>query len=206
MKRQMPPMPFENKTVQRFPLADTGRVEIKADNGAIFVEGWSRPEVVLEIAVRADEAIKLRQVTPEITAETQGFRLVVKESYYPTKYDWRRGGPGVTFWPAFTTITLRLPKTTVLKLQSSNASLDLAGLQGEVNATTFNGKLLYTLPRRADQRIEAHTYNGKLILPEPLFMWARGDEGQRRRRAEARLGAGTTRVLLDSYNGTVEVK
>lgn len=201
MKQQRPPMPCEVRRKQSFLLSPTGSVEIKADNGAIFIEGWDRPEASLELLIRADEAIKLQQVTPEISNEKGSLRLVVKESYTPTKYDWRVGGPSVAFWPAFTTVTLCLPRAVALKVQSNNSDIELKGLLGEVDALAYNGRLRFSLTRRADQQLVAKTYNGKLLLPEPLFGWR--EPG---RRAEARLGAGTKQVVLDSYNGSVEVR
>jgi hypothetical protein len=201
MKQQRPPMSCEVRRKQSFLLSPTGQVEIKADNGAIFIEGWDRPEASLELLIRADEAIKLQQVTPEISNEKGSLRLVVKESYTPIKYDWKQGGLGITFWPAFTTVTLRLPRAMALKVQSNNGDIELKGLLGEVDALAYNGHLRFSLTRRGDQQLVAKTYNGKLILPEPLFGWR--EPG---RRAEARLGAGTKQVVLDSYNGSVEVR
>lgn len=201
MKQQRPPMLCEARRQQHFVLSPTGSVEIKADNGAILIEGWDRPEAALELLIRADEAIKLQQVTPEISNNNGNLRLVVKESYTPTKYDWRAGSTGGTFWPAFTTVTLRLPRAVALKVQSQNSDLELKGLLGEIDALAYNGRLRFTLMRRVDQRIEAKTYNGKLLLPETLFRWC--EPGKR---AEARLGAGTKQVVLDSYNGSVEVR
>lgn len=195
------PLPFDTKVSHRFAVSSTKQVEIKADNGAIFIEGWDRPEAFLELLIRADEAIKLQQVTPEISNDDGNLRFVLKESYTPIKYDWRQGGPGPVFRPALTMITLRLPRTMPLKVQSNNSDLALMGLLGAVDALAYNGRLQFSLSRRADQRIEAKTYNGKLLLPEPLFRWR--EPG---RRAETRLGAGTKRVVLESYNGSVEVR
>jgi hypothetical protein len=155
----------------------------------------------LELHIRADEAIKLQQVSLERSDKSGLLRLAVKESYNPIKYDWRQGGPGPVFWPAFTTVTLRLPRAVALKVQSNNSDLEIRGLLGEVDALAYNGRLQFSLSRRVDQKIEAKTYNGKLLLPEPLFGWC--EPG---RRAEARLGAGTKRVVLESYNGSVEVR
>jgi hypothetical protein len=201
MKQQRHLLPFETKVSHRFALASTHQVEVKADNGAIFIEGWDRPEAALELLIRADEAIKLQQVTLENINKNDCLRLVVKENYTPIKYDWRVDGSGVSFWPAFTTITLRLPHTMALKVQSNNSDIALKGLLGAVDALAYNGRLQFFLSRRMDQKIEAKTYNGKLLLPEPLFGWH-----ELGRRAEARLGAGTKRVVLECYNGSVEVR
>lgn len=199
-------MPIETRLTRRFPLAADARLDLKVDNGAITVEGWDRPEAVLELTIRADSAVKLKQVDPQIVAERQGVRLTVVESYPPVRYDYRTGGRGVVFRPAQTLVTLKMPRAAALKLHSHNADFAIDGLLGPIEATTFNGRLAIRLRRDANQSVDAHTFNGRLILPEPPFVWADGDDGLRRRRAGARLGDGQRRVALDAFNGVVEVR
>jgi hypothetical protein len=197
-----PTMPYETRRKQSFLLSPTGHVEIKADNGAIFIEGWERPEVAVELVVRADKKEKLAEVLPEFSAQPTHIMLQVREHYTDAStYDWRRDGPGRPFWPALTHIRVSVPSAARLTVLSHNANLELVGLLGEVEATTHNGRLQFSLTRGADQAIEAKTYNGKLLLPEPLFSWR-----EPRRQAEARLGRAAHRVRLSAFNGSVEVR
>jgi hypothetical protein len=193
---------FQTKITRRFTLSPLGHVEIKADNGAIVVQGWERPEVAVELIVRADKKEKLAEVLPEFSAHSTHVLLRVREHYTDAStYDWRRDGPGRPFWPALTHIQVSVPSSARLTILSHNASLELMELRGEIEATTHNGRLQFSLTRGADQVIEAKTYNGKLLLPEPLFSWR-----EPKRRAEARLGRATHQVHLSAFNGSVEVR
>ncbi|WP_309714503.1 hypothetical protein [Armatimonas sp.] len=202
MQSQIPTLSFKQTLSRRFPLPPSGEVTLQADNGAIVVQGWERPEVAVELVVRADKKEKLAEVLPEFSAHPTHVLLRVRERYTDAStYDWRRDGPGRPFWPALTHIQVSVPSSARLTILSHNASLELMELLGEIEATTHNGRLQFSLTRGADQVIEAKTYNGKLLLPEPLFSWR-----EPKRRAEARLGRATHRVRLSAFNGSLEVR
>lgn len=198
-----PAMPFEARSRERLSLPVNSALEIINNNGRMELTGWNRPEAVLEIQTRADTKEKLSRVSPKLAPISRGYRLEIVENYLPQDaYDYRRDGPGKMFLPALTTLTIRLPKTLTLKVQSHNGDLTLSQLFGALDITTFNGTLNFALARDSHQRLTAHTFNGKLLVPEPLFTW----QSERRQEATARLGRGDVTVRLDSFNGTVCVK
>lgn len=198
-----PPVPFETRTSDRLSLPPSSLLEITNNNGRIELTGWDRSEVAFEIQTRADEKDKLTRVAPRFTRTGKGLHLEILENYLPQDaYDYRCDGPGKRFLPALTTLTLRLPRNLALKVQSHNADLAIINLNGALDITTFNGILDFTLSRGSNQQITAHTFNGKLILPEPAFAW----QDNRRREASGRFGNGSMPARLDSFNGTVRVR
>ncbi len=197
------PQPFESRSSRRLTLAPDVKLAITNNNGTVEAVGWDRPEVYLEILTRADTPSKLGQAAPTLTESREELRFEIVEKYSPENtYDWRRDGPGTSFYPALTTLKIWVPRTISLKIQSHNADLSLKNLVGALEITTFNGKLFFQVARDANQSLTAHTFNGELVLPEPEFRFTE----PRRREARATLGRGKSAVKLDSYNGKVTVR
>lgn len=199
---QKPPVfPFESRQSERVALPSEALLELVNNNGSIEVVGWDRADVSIEIRIRADEKSKLACVRPSLTANARGLKLEMIEKYPPQDDDWRRDGRKYVFYPASTALLVRLPRQARVAIRSTNANLTLLGLLGTLDAETYNGKLCFQPAPEASQMIVAHTFNGRLLLPEPLFRWREPN-----REAIAQLGQGLRAVRLDSYNGEVEVR
>lgn len=199
--QKLPVFPFESRQRERTVLSPDAHLELVNNNGTIEVIGWDRTEVSIETRIRADEKGKLTCVRQSLTPTPQGLKLEIIEKYPPQDYDWRRDGSKYVFYPASTELTVRLPRQASVTIRSANAGLTLSGLLGPLDAQTYNGKLHFQPAPEANQRIVAHTFNGRLLLPEPLFRWR-----EQNREATAQLGQGQRSVRLDSYNGEVEVR
>ncbi|MGC4042511.1 MAG: hypothetical protein QM758_01760 [Armatimonas sp.] len=135
MNPQTPsPMPFETRASERLIFKPDTTLEIINNNGRIELVGWDRPDGAVELQTRANEQEKLRWVSSKLTPTRNGYRLEIIEKYPPVDaYDYRRDGPGNRFWPALTTLTVRVPRNLTVKVQSHNADLALTNLIGALN-------------------------------------------------------------------------
>jgi hypothetical protein len=138
-----------------YPLAAGGRVEVANVNGRIDVEAWDGATV----EVRAErtgkghtpEAAKQMLDRIEIREEVTATRIRLETKVAKTS-EWFGGGTEVRY-------RLKVPARAELTLETVNGGIEIAGVQGRVEAETTNGGVT---ARNLGGSIDASTTNGGL--------------------------------------------
>ncbi|HIJ73397.1 MAG TPA: DUF4097 family beta strand repeat protein [Candidatus Hydrogenedentes bacterium] len=145
------------------PLNDKGSVTVINKNGAIRITAWDKPSVAIvahkEVGIpgirklfrlgrkEAPPSKALDTIQVEVTGDERTLRI-------ETKYLRAR-------WKLTRTVRyeIRVPKTATLDLRTSNGSVEVANVLGDVSLTSSNGKLACENVRGA---IKAETSNGNI--------------------------------------------
>lgn len=136
--------------VREITLAAEGNLDVDASpNGGIQVEGWDRNEVRVRAIVqaRADSERRAREVLDEIAIRADGTRI---RSEGPRMRGRRDEGWHVSY-------RIRAPRSTDLRLDSTNGGLDVTRIDGDLDLETTNGGIDL---REASGSVRAHTTNG----------------------------------------------
>jgi hypothetical protein len=198
--RQPHRFPYEQRSVLSLPATDADALRIENENGAIVVEGWDRPDIAIEIVKRADQEEKLGQV--EVKRERSGAEEHIRTEQHlkmPDR-DWRDGAHW-SYYPPLIELRIHTPRRIDLTVQSSNASVTAAGMEGAADLTSYNNQVTWRVRRGVGEAIRASTYNGD-ILPAPELGLTRLDG----RNVAGRVGDGGRAVRLNSYNSIVHIE
>jgi DUF4097 and DUF4098 domain-containing protein YvlB len=125
---------------QTYPLAADGRVSLENLNGSVHIGVWDRNEVEVYATKRAYRRERLAEATIDIMATADTIRIRTR---YPernqTFTDDERGRQNN---PAVVDYKLTVPRKARLQtVELINGSLDVAGVEGDVSASSVNGAL-----------------------------------------------------------------
>lgn len=140
--------------VREIALAAEGALDVDASpNGGIQVESWDRDEVRVRAIVqaRADSERRAREILDEIAIRADGTRV---RSEGPRMRGQRHEGWHVSY-------RIRAPRSTDLRLESTNGGLDVTGIGGDLELETTNGGIDL---REASGSVRARTTNGGIDL------------------------------------------
>lgn len=134
-----------------YELKPGGKVAVESMNGSIEVSGWEKNSVQITGTKYAATQELLSALKVDVVAAADSVRVrVVKPSE-------RRGGMGARFM-------LRVPYNTVLdRIQSSNGSIRVDGVEGEERLRTSNGSIKVM---KSKGPLEAVTSNATIELQE----------------------------------------
>jgi hypothetical protein len=119
---------------QIYPLSPTGRVSISNINGDVHINVWDQGSVKVDAVKRAYSQQRLSELTIDVTNTAESVRIKTK---YPE--DRNNGRSREDGW-ARVEYTLTVPRRARLDgAELVNGSLDIEGLQGDVNASLVNG-------------------------------------------------------------------
>ncbi len=117
-----------HKTV---PLNATGRVSLENVNGNVEITGWDKNEVQIDAVKSARDQERLEEAKIELDGSGDAVRIRTR---YPEGHTNNN--------PASVHYTLHVPAGAQLdKISLVNGSLEVAQVQGEVDASLVNGKL-----------------------------------------------------------------
>jgi DUF4097 and DUF4098 domain-containing protein YvlB len=163
---------------QTYTLTPDGRIELDNINGDVHISSWDRNEVKLDAVKYANTKERLDEAKIEIDSGKDYLSIRTKYREHDETFNW-----GSRNNPAGVEYTLTVPRTARLdEIKLINGKLDVAGMSGEVHASSINGAVE---ARDLAGRAELSTINGQLD--------ARFDQL-----------AGNT-IDLNSVNGTVEL-
>lgn len=118
-----------------YPLSADGRIELSNINGAVHIRAWDQEQVELDAVKRADTEEQLQDTEIRVSASRD---LLTIETHYNED---RGNGPRHDH-PATVEYTLQVPRRARLdEIKLVNGSLDVAGVLGEVRASSVNGRL-----------------------------------------------------------------
>lgn len=120
---------------QIYPLSPTGRVSIANINGDVHINVWDQGSVKVDAVKRAYSQQRLSEVTIDVTNTADSVQIKTK---YPEDRNYN-GRSREDSW-ASVEYTLTIPRRARLNsAELVNGSLDIQGLQGDVNASLVNG-------------------------------------------------------------------
>ncbi len=143
---------------QTYKLTPDGRITLHNINGPVHVQGWEREEVRVEAVKTAYRRERLDEARIEVNANDDSFDLRTRYPYEsmtftdeaPRRYD----------NPANVEYTLTVPRgARIESIELINGALDLAGLAGEINASSINGRVT---ARELSGAAKLSTINGPL--------------------------------------------
>jgi DUF4097 and DUF4098 domain-containing protein YvlB len=124
-----------NRTVA---LHANGSVEIETHKGSIRVSTWDRQEVEIQARIEAEPGTTMDRrrfdgTDVHIDASPDSVRI---KTYYPD-FNWccfsdNGTNPEVRY-------TVRMPKTAQLTIRDHRSEIEVSGLQGALNLTTYRG-------------------------------------------------------------------
>ena len=120
---------------QSYPLSPTGRVSVANINGDVHINVWDQNSVKVDAVKRAYSQQRLSEVTIDVTNTADSVQIKTK---YPENqgYDRRNREDSA----ASVEYTLTVPRRASLDgAELVNGSLDVEGIQGDVQASLVNG-------------------------------------------------------------------
>jgi hypothetical protein len=124
-----------------------GRVALENFNGRVEIAAWDRDTVEITGTKFANTRDELAGIKVDVTATAEAVTI---RTLRPTV---RRGNQGATY-------TLKVPRRAELnRIESSNGSIRVDGVEGTARLHTSNGSILVT---GASGAIEARTSNGRI--------------------------------------------
>lgn len=123
-----------SRTCTVYEASWAGGTPISVDarpNGGIHVQGWDRNEVRLraKVVTRADDEAGARQLASQVRVLTGGAIRAEGPEHEGGRRSW---------WVSY---RLDVPRSTSLKLESTNGGIHLADVEGDLVFTTMNGGL-----------------------------------------------------------------
>jgi hypothetical protein len=122
---------------QSYPLSPTGRVSIANINGNVHINVWDQGSVKVDAIKRAYSQQRLSEVSIDVQNTADSVRISTK---YPE--DRNYSGRNREDRSASVEYTLTVPRRArVDGAELVNGSLDINGVQGDVNASLVNGNV-----------------------------------------------------------------
>lgn len=134
-------------------LPGLGRLNVGSSNGSITVEAWDSDDVLV-IALVSAQARNLedaRELAREIEIVADGDRVRAEGPRTRGRESWSVG------------FRVYVPMRTALELRSSNGSLSVSDVAGDMSLGTSNGSIRLL---RSEGDVEARTTNGRIQLEE----------------------------------------
>jgi len=123
---------------QTYPLTPTGRVSISNINGDVHISVWDRNEVKVDAVKRAHKPERLSEVTIEVNNTADSVLIKTKYPERNLNFEGRNRENN----PASVEYTLTIPRGARLDgAELVNGSLDIEGIQGDVQAALVNGEV-----------------------------------------------------------------
>lgn len=129
---------------RRRPAPARGEISIRNDFGAIVVRAWEKNEVL----VRGTLAAGAEELSFDGDKTGADISVAVPESWFHAP------GEDAAFR---TTLEITVPAASRLSIESVNASVDVAGVAGEIDVTTVNGGVKIDGPTKG---VEVETMTG----------------------------------------------
>lgn len=215
------------------------RISLENINGDIRVTGGAGDSVKVVAHKKAGEQKYLDELKIVVEADKDYIRI---ETRHPKKeggwFNWGGDSSGSVSYelsvPADVAldtvetvngdVTIRAV-TGAVKSGTVNGSLDVADLAGDVNLETVNGSISAVFSALGgDQRVDAETVNGKIVLMLPADASARvtaetvngsidaddfglePEKGFVGRDLSGQIGSGEARISLDTVNGSIGLR
>ncbi len=143
---------------QTYPLAADGRVSLENLNGGVRITVSDRNEVQVNAVKRAYKQERLNEVKIEVSSTADAIRI--RTTYPDQDHNFTSDDRGRYNNPAVVDYSITVPRRARLEsIDLVNGSLDIDGVEGDVNASTVNGGLVV---RGLISETKLNTVNGNL--------------------------------------------
>jgi DUF4097 and DUF4098 domain-containing protein YvlB len=143
---------------QTYPLAADGRVSLENLNGGVRISVWDRNEVQVNAVKRAYRRDRLNEATIQVSSTPEVIRIETEYPHHDMNFTNEEKGRYNN--PATVEYTLTVPRRARLEsIDLVNGSVDIDGVEGDVNASTVNGALSV---RGLKGEAKLNTVNGEL--------------------------------------------
>lgn len=132
-----------------YPLKRGGIFSVENVNGQIKVESWNRNEVDIDIRERNRGNSEI-----EIEIRVSDDRISVR-TIHPKRRFYRKS--------ASAHYTIKVPREIIVRAQSTNGSVSVRDIHGEVDAGTTNGGVVVN---NVEGDVKAHTTNGDIEVED----------------------------------------
>lgn len=157
---------FSRTETKFFTISPKGKVVVENVNGSIKVEGWDKDQVSLEITktVRADDSEEADRYFDRMRVEIEsGDNYLRVRTHYTHNDDW----DGFFSWlfhgfgshGGDVSYVLKVPASVKTDVHSTNGSIEVRSVAGDVKAGSTNGRL--TLDG-VSGRVDGSTTNGSI--------------------------------------------
>jgi DUF4097 and DUF4098 domain-containing protein YvlB len=140
---------------QTYTLSPGGRLDLANINGAVHITGWDNNQVKVDAVKYAGTKERLDEAKIRVSA---GSDYISIHTEYPDRTQTFTDDDSNN--PATVEYTLMVPRSARLdEVKLINGSLDIAGVDGEVRASSINGHLQ---AKQLSGRVKLSTINGRL--------------------------------------------
>jgi DUF4097 and DUF4098 domain-containing protein YvlB len=222
-----------------FQVDPGARISLNNINGDIRINGGSDADVKVIARKKAGEQKYLDEMKISVEAGDDYVRI---ETRHPkgerSWFNWSDGGSGSVSYELSVPADVSLEKietvngdvmiqavSGTIEASTVNGSLEVSDLVGDVDLETVNGGISASFERLGgDQRVDAETVNGKIVLLLPAESSARvtaetvngsidaddfglePEKGFVGRDLSGEIGSGSARISLDTVNGSIKLK
>ncbi|HKY27497.1 MAG TPA: DUF4097 family beta strand repeat-containing protein [Pyrinomonadaceae bacterium] len=135
------PQELREEFHQTHPLSANGRVSLENLNGNVRIAVWDRNEVQVDAIKRAYRRERLNEARIEVIPSADAIRI--KTVYPEMEQSFHMDAKGRYNNPAIVDYTVTVPRGARLEsIDLINGSLDVDGVEGDVNASSINGKVI----------------------------------------------------------------
>ena len=148
---------FSARKEQRFTVAGTPVVELDTFDGAIEVQAWDKPEVLVRVESRASSKALLESIDIDMTQT--GSRVAVKVTAADSdSWDLSSGGSSRT-----AKVVASVPADSQVRVRSGDGSLHVERVRGRIDARTNDGRIVM---REVSGEIVADSGDGSVRMED----------------------------------------
>ena len=221
-----------------FPVNPGARVSLENINGDIRINGGGEGQVTVVAHKKAGKQEYLDELKIVVEANADHVRIETRHPKSEGWFSWGGDGSGSVAYemtvPSYVSldsietvngdVTIKAVAGTV-KAGTVNGGLEMENLAGDVSLETVNGSISAVFDSLAgEQRVDAETVNGKIVLMLPADASARvtaetvngsidaddfglePEKGFVGRDLSGEIGGGSARISLDTVNGSIRLK
>lgn len=123
-------------------FAPNGRLSLTTHNGSVTVTTWNQPRIDVQARIEpgdSDHPEDVDNVDVRVTGSGSSVRVETNYDKIPWRSSWFFGGTSRTLPPVHYTIAL--PPGATVDIEDHNATVRVAGVQGDVRVNAHNGAI-----------------------------------------------------------------
>lgn len=164
-----PVLPFAKRQETTYKISPSvPRLNVYATNGSIRVIEGRSGQIVVKCRTRADELPKLDETKPVTTVSKEGVRYEVRDDFKTPGRPSSKYPGAVDYAPPVNELTISVPPKCDLEISTTNASVDIGRIEGNIRVESRNGAIRYAAVTSAT--VGASTRNGTLRSAVPTSL------------------------------------
>ena len=206
----------ETETVDRtISIGTNGTLKLRHFSGDVRITGTSGGDLVVHAVRRAD---KERLANIKLDISTSGSSVTIESNKRTDEWNDRKNNNVVE-----TDFDIKVPYGTALDLHSFSGRLEVTGVAARIDAETFSGNVILTVPEGKLSELSVETFSGNIQARMPASAGGRlefdsfsGDldsdlpiamRSTRRRNISGEIGGGTGPTLrFKTFSGDLRIQ